>query len=315
VTVRCTANGYVLLMMLLVLLGAGGGLLSFSAQMHGHVQVDLQDIDAQRLVDARQSLLSYSVLYHYLYGPAGAGPGHLPCPDTDGYAQAAHTLESGFIQRLDGANPPCASADEPDGYLPRHTVLPGIRYLFHSEPWQRYEYRVAAQIINNPVNRTVNLATLDQSGHRSLAVVSIPSLNGDFVQGQVTLRGNSLRHGMASSVAAWVLARSNQTVRFDMPLRCESDRLLTMIFDQPVTLSGTACLTDSPGENTIEGVPVARHWYFRNRWHEWVRVVNEQGCETGALSAEKCRLVLPKDSRNGVNKTDSEIVLYRVRSS
>ena len=303
-------NGYVLLTMLLLMLSASAGWVSLSVRQPGSSRTGLPLIDAQRLADARQSMLSYAALYPYLYGPAGAGPGHLPCPDTDGYTQTSVAMEPGYLQRRDGANPPCASMDETDGYLPRHTVLPSIRYLFHAEPWQRFKYRVSEQLINNPVNRIVNLDTLDRAGHRALAFISLSSSDDSSILGQVAISGKSLRFAMASSVAAWVSTRAAQTSHVVTPLRCESDRLLTIIYDTPLQFPTSGCLADSPELNRIEGVPAARHWFFRNRWHEWVNVVDEQDCKVIALSTTDCRLVYPTESRHGVGDTNNTIVLF-----
>ena len=207
--IRKTHDGYVLLVMLVMILGVGSSWLGIS--MHSRQALlspdSLSERDAQRLMDARQSLLSYATLYPWLYGPSGAGPAHLPCPDTDGYGEQGAQPESGMTQRRDGSNPPCASLLSSEGYLPRHTVLPASRYLFHSEPWQRFHYQVAGNVVNNPVNRVVNLELLSSTDDLALARISLRSSIDSSTVGQVIIRGQALRDSTAASVAAWVKAR------------------------------------------------------------------------------------------------------------
>ena len=71
------------------------------------------------LGQSRQALLSYSALYPYLYGPKGAGMGHLPCPDTDSLL-----LESMDWSINHGPNPPCGNNPMAVGHLPSHISFP-----------------------------------------------------------------------------------------------------------------------------------------------------------------------------------------------
>ncbi len=43
--------------------------------------------DLQELRRAKEALIAYAVMHGDYYGPAGGGPGHLPCPDTNGNGQ------------------------------------------------------------------------------------------------------------------------------------------------------------------------------------------------------------------------------------
>jgi len=63
-------SGYVLLMMLVVLLGIGGAWLGVVGQSvyDRTAKGAVSTADLQALVDARQALLSYSVVYPKLYG-------------------------------------------------------------------------------------------------------------------------------------------------------------------------------------------------------------------------------------------------------
>ena len=322
-----------LLIILLAVLGVGSSWLGIS--MHSRQSLPgtnrLSVDDAQRLVDSRQSLLSYAVLYHYLYGPSGAGPAHLPCPDTDGYREQGANLESGLSQRRDGPNPPCASLYESDGHLPRHTVLPGNRYLFHAQPWQRFEYRVAGSMINNPVNRIVNLQHLSQVDNSALASIGLRSPSDSSLVGRVTISGQALRDATAASVAAWLkgrIATSDQWLCAN-PLEtisdaeqtgqqsdgdicevlhrqasgCKTDGLLNLLLDKPIEFSGSACLADELRHNSIEGVVATRHWFIRNLWFEWVDISFAKGCEPAAPSALDCKLAYLSNPRTRVTGT------------
>ena len=302
-------DGYVLLMMLAMILGVGSSWLGVSLQVRHTLSgsVRLSERDAQHLMDARQSLLSYATLYPWLYGPSGAGPAHLPCPDTDGYRKQDALPESGMTQRRDGSNPPCASVSSSAGQLPRHTVLPGSRYLFHVEPWQRFDYRVAGNVVNNPINRIVNLQLLSSTEQSALAHISLRSSVDASVVGEVVIKGKALRDSTAASVAAWVKARVAKSsgsqcsspadagvvpdsVEADasaaicgdqLPTStdCDVDRLLLYLLDKPVQSSGNGCLADNLQLNTMEGLVATRHWFVRNQWHNWVDISYGQGCD------------------------------------
>ena len=309
-----THDGFVLLMMLIMILGAGSSWLGVSLySRQGSLSPDrLSERDAQHLIDARQSLLSYATLYPWLYGPSGAGPAHLPCPDTDGYREHGVLAESGMTQRRDGSNPPCASVLSSDGHLPRHTVLPGSRYLFHAEPWQRFVYRVAGNVVNNPINRIVNLQLLSNSEQSTLARISLHSSIDASVVGEVVIKGTALRDSTAASVAAWVKARvatssgssctspaddgvlpdsveanASADICGDQQSRlseCNADRLFIYLLDKPFQYSQNGCLADNLHLNTMEGVLATRHWFVRNLWHEWVDISYGPGCNPSVLS-------------------------------
>ncbi len=211
-------HGYVSVAVLVLLLGAGAGLLNVTLNAKPAHALSSLAMAKQRaaLVNARQSLISYATVYPYLYGPAGAGPAHFPCPDTDGSAQATASAASGLTQRRDGPNPPCVSTDRSHGHLPRHTALPGHRYLFHAESEQRLRYTVDGNVINNPVNRVVNLSTLKALRHSEVVSVSLPPEFNDTVPMKFGISANALISSTAASVAAWVVERSNRSA----PVHC-----------------------------------------------------------------------------------------------
>ena len=107
----------------------------------------------QVLADVRQQLIAYSASYLESYKPTGAGPGHLPCPDTD-HSPDEYQVQAGL--RGDGPNPPCGSHSIAVGKLPRHISHGKSRYAFHLEDKHALWYAVDTRFINNPVNRVVN---------------------------------------------------------------------------------------------------------------------------------------------------------------
>lgn len=164
--------------------------------------------DRSAMLQARQSLLSYSSLYPFLYGPTGTGPGHLPCPDTDTHDQIGSGGTHPFSG--DGPNPPCGSSNYIQAALPRHVSLPGIRYSFHSEPFQRFDYAVHSHVVNNPVNRIVNLSFLSstQGVHAVAATVEYEmGASQDPGGRKLTARisNAALLEVVKPAVAAWVI--------------------------------------------------------------------------------------------------------------
>jgi len=147
----------------------------------------------QRLNLAKEALLAAAVTYADNYGPRGAGPGHLPCPDLD-------PPDDGNAGN-DGPDPPCGSTDKQIGRVPRLTLATrsdltnteSTSSLIQSElnrskllefypqlsfqdrqPW----YVVDDAFINNPTNRIVNAETTttlsDSAGRAVVAVLIAP---------------------------------------------------------------------------------------------------------------------------------------------
>ena len=146
-------SGAALLLVLLTMLS--GGALLMASWVSTSVPLERQRDRARVLGAARESLLAYAVGYIDLYGPRGAGPGHLPCPDTDPMDNAPDALS----WLGDGPNPPCGHGSVALGRLPRHVSRPGHRYGFHGLPRQELWYAVSTAFVNNPVNRVVNPAS------------------------------------------------------------------------------------------------------------------------------------------------------------
>src|SRR3972149_987667 len=102
-----------------------------------------------RLQDAKQALLAYAVVYPELPGTTDltAGPGHLPCPDTDNNGNP---------------DPPCGSA-------PTSVVtgrMPGGKYLgisdYQDNSGERLWYALSGNFRNNPKLQPMNSDTPGQ---------------------------------------------------------------------------------------------------------------------------------------------------------
>lgn len=103
---RRAQRGVVMLIMFMILFLAGASV--FLTVMNNNVLNQQQNSDAMAAMrDVRESLISYAVLYGDYYGAAGAGPGHLPCPDSN---------------RSGTENVPCNATTL--GRLPESIVLP-----------------------------------------------------------------------------------------------------------------------------------------------------------------------------------------------
>ena len=299
--------------MLFVLLSAG---ITGLSQTPGYRSASTPGFtkDHYALQTARQALLTYAALYPWFYGPRGAGPGHLPCPDTDSLAMAPWSQASS----RDGPNPPCGTASSATGQLPRHVNLPGHRFVFHVEPYQRLEYRVSSDMINNPVNRVVNddVIRAEQGLGPFVAWVGQPvDENGQSPSGisQAPVSRESLLPGVRQSVTAWLLWQVNRE-RGEACLQSaewlsaaasqHASGLLSLISQrvsglvpQPSTQAVDtleSCLEYPPegmaaDDRLIEGVPLTAHWFVRNGWHERIVLQSSESCAAGLPGM--CRLV------------------------
>lgn len=316
--------------------------------------------DQWAMINARQSLLSYASLYAYFYGPSGAGPGHLPCPDTDSRVPVA--IRRPFAG--DGPNPPCGSSSNSNGHLPRHVSLPGNRYAFHSEPHQRFEYSVYADVVNNPINRIVNPSLLATVQSRNAIAATIES---DVIsttvdvdrRPEVRITHAALLQAVKPAVAAWFLdvversqlgscqslgenESSRKSVRTQethdvsdagqsyssmLTQRCrrlselramchstldenghahgKANAVLLLLIDQLPEVD--QCVTEHPGDSTMERVAINRHWFVRNRWHEWLQIDTSEDCLSGVI---ECSLVyVPENSIHATQSQPHKLVL------
>ncbi|MFK7855578.1 MAG: hypothetical protein AB8B79_15750 [Granulosicoccus sp.] len=215
-TNRYRQSGYALLLMLLALAaGSTWWLIDVSrtlVTLKSHA--GFTPNDQRAMIQARQSLLSYASLYPFLYGPTGSGPGHLPCPDTDTDTDTdTHSQNgSGATHPFSGdsPNPPCGSTTYIQAALPRHISLPGKRYSFHSEPFQRFLYSVYSHVVNNPVNRIVNPSFLSSNEDMHAVAATIEYQTGvsqdpDGPELTARISNAALLEVVKPAVAAWVL--------------------------------------------------------------------------------------------------------------
>lgn len=94
--------------------------------------------DAFQLNSERARLIHYAVDYSNLYESGGAGPGHLPCPDTD----------PGFVRP--GPNPPCGRDALATGKLPDGVTREVGRIALTDSLLNRSSYAVSRGLVNNP---------------------------------------------------------------------------------------------------------------------------------------------------------------------
>ena len=232
-------SGYSMLLALFILFGIGGLWVggSWSVESAYH-----RDRTAE-LGKARTALISYATNYIDHYGVEGAGPGHLPCPDTDAPDANDGEVVNGVANRKDpwvrdGPNPPCSKSVVESGWLPRHVNTNAGRYHFHTRQRQRIWYAVSGRYINNPLNRVVNPDTVGNidlgQGGNIVAVLTIPPLyadamvpplwwrnSGSVPQGSAytVIRTSDLRESVMRRVASWTVTRLNLAARE----RCVAD--------------------------------------------------------------------------------------------
>jgi len=312
-------RGYSLLLSLFAVLGVGGV---------WFVGVTFQRINNNvdqtfELSQAKQALISYSVNYLDHYGAQGAGIGHLPCPDTD----TPEPRHSDTWHR-DGPNPPCASSLIEYGWLPRHVNVREGRYHFHTRSQQRLLYAVSGQFVNNPINRVVNPSSRGEISVGNftdvVAVLATPPLDTDLIGDSYWFDPNTL----VSSGSAFTLIRTADILQRSMQRvggwlvrqfneagqkRCDSigqnphcgfadhnlahcdlteeyivlHWLNTQV--KPIDCDNHEQYLRST-MTQLEGVPIQRHWYIRNKWFEFLEVSIRENCLTGAES--QCRFVL-----------------------
>ena len=216
-SVRCPQRGLLLPLLALALAtGLVGSASWWLVGLPGGSPLD-GDGSRARLSAARRALVAHATAYPDLYGPGGAGPGHLVCPDTDTPLDVAATRRPGRSLagtgndafRTDGPDPPCGGGALAIGRLPRHVSLPGGRRAFHVEDGQRFVYAVSTGYVNNPIGRVVNLST------------GVDAIDGDVVAVIIDPGGVALSHAALARADGprALLARVREIVRRDAGLR------------------------------------------------------------------------------------------------
>ncbi len=94
-------SGYGLLLVLLLMLGAGGVVLAgFTQQVKQEAEEERYQHNQRVLQEAKQALLMYA--YNYPDNNPGRGPGRLPCPDTDNPGAAGAGMPNSSFNCING---------------------------------------------------------------------------------------------------------------------------------------------------------------------------------------------------------------------
>jgi len=247
------SRGFVLLALLFAGVLGGGGWLAVQGTAGGAPARAVRAVaELERARRAVEALGAHATLYPDLYGPTGAGPGHLPCPDRhqprDGH------LDPDLLARA-GPDPPCAAYPMPGGSLPLHVNVARLRAGIDPAPAGAavLGYRLDAAVVNNPSGRPVNERTLP-------AVLA--RVQGRGAGRALALRRATIAPGVRRRVAAWLVARLGE--RAAAP-GCEG------VSPCPVLIA-LSVGTGAQSAALLEGVPPARHWFVRNGWQEDVRL-------------------------------------------
>ena len=299
-------NGYAMLLSLFVLLGASG---LWLANVEPNIRSTARN-DALELSSARAALIHYAVNYIDHYGPQGAGLGHLPCPDTD---KPSATLSDPW--HLDGPNPPCAGRFVQLGWLPRHVNVTGGRFHFHTRVRQRLLYAVSPSFVNNPLGRIVN-PSVNGDIHIGqyqdvIAVVATPALEQDkrslpsrFSSDEMIgsesaftlIRSNDIKLPLMRRSAAWLIDRMNTVLDSRCPevleslnciknlltkFQCEKQETWAWMYWLVEEQALAGCVSNlllSDKFALLEGVPLKRHWFIRNKWYEFIQIKLDDSC-------------------------------------
>lgn len=315
------ARGYLLLPALALLLPSASLLIALGATDDaGGREYRAERVELERI---RDRLVAYASGYDLLYGPRGAGPGHLPCPDTD------RPSRSRWPKRA-GPNPPCGRGPVATGRLPS-AVSPGTRrYRFHHRPQQAFWYRVSTAFVNNPLDRIVNPDTLGDLSHGAYReVVAVVGFGTDVeddpapgvapggarAASTIAIRVADLRGPAIDRVRRWLLSRlRSERVRTSAcersrPHEIDGEQWLDWLLDSAercggapaapaaattaATIAANATLpVESPAAPTpvamLEGVPASRHWFVRNRWFDHVQATVTRPCRE---AGSRCRWI------------------------
>lgn len=310
---RESHQGYALL---LLLVGVGAMSTSFSLlwgwHQAGHWR--LWQLEAMQLNDERRRLLYYSADYAVLYEPGGAGPGHLPCPDTD-------------IQNTrPGPNPPCGRALIAAGLLPDGVSRSIGRVAFSASLNNRSGYAVFNRIVNNPSqgistgqwpdgyafdSHNSGYARISSASGQSRVVTQadLAEVTTLWVKAWYVTKLMSSKLGGCTRVSAFEnesLIKIDELQPPNASLRlmawCHSSVIDTALGALTAADSGH-CIKSEPtctlyGEALInwwvdaldwEGVPLIRHWFVANGWHRSTEFVWDQQCLNEGV---KCALWL-----------------------
>lgn len=181
-------QGVILILLGVLLFFAGAGFL-FSVANSNQTAVRRDREIRSALVDAREALLAYAVTVGDAYGATGAGPGHLPCPDTNG----------------DGVeNAPCAG--NVVGRLPRSIVLPSGVVLLLSDYGVGFDERIWYAV--SPPYKRLPQGSVNSSAPGTFTVDGQPGVAAILLASGPALSGQT----RASNTASNYLEGANTTV-------------------------------------------------------------------------------------------------------
>lgn len=240
-------RGVVLLLSLVLTLAGAGAWLALHPPHHAPMLPALSAV-LDRHRQRHDLLLSYTTLYADHYGPLGAGPGHLPCPDRSG----ADVQPLGALRRW-GPDPPCAQRPIAFGTLPAHVTIGELRLAL--DPFvglqPRPGYRVASQVVNNPLGRPITANSLPSV----MATLSVPWRTDSPVE--LPVRSSATRSAVQRRVDAW------------LAMRLAERGVAAVQFESTDCAASVSCawLERLAPEQILQGVPLQRHWFVRNGWH------------------------------------------------
>jgi len=282
-------NGYAMLWMLAWL---GASSMALGALHHQVGAVGAWESGwraAYELSLERERLVHYSIDYGNLYGAGGAGPGHLPCPNTNAAWQRP------------GPNPPCGHGLSVSGKLPNGVTRPRGRIALSDALHISSNYSVSNAVVNNPA-QAVGAALWPKhhtfaNGARAYAMIwrsldhyrliqqsALKPITQLWVQAWLVesmllkpLQDCSRRINDASSFAQ--IPRSEQVV-IECPSRINIFTKETGLAASPLrlaTCTGEVLLCEVRGAQLLswllageqpdwDGVPVSRHWFVANGW-------------------------------------------------
>jgi hypothetical protein len=319
------------LVILLTLLAAIGGyaLTAMSASLRPSLSLaSAVHINAE-LGQSRQALISYSAHYLYLYGPKGAGIGHLPCPDTSSLNSDATSWSVN-----QGPNPPCGNHPVAVGHLPSHISFPKGRYMLHAGFGPRVDYTVSDRVINNPGNHPVSpalmLAVSSNLQHAALIRHQALTFNSNrTISSEIIITKKALMLAIRPAVAAWLVEKLNDQGSLlcvlnqkillpdnfyelgdrchqlgQLAQRCNSEENaskvwqttsekfqsnLLLLYLADVVTEQFQCATSTLEQIHIDYVPAKQHWLVRNGWLNWISVKHDDQCVQ--LPLQICRLI------------------------
>jgi len=130
-----------ILMLLMLVLFVGGSTALLTALNNNDVAIHRDDKTTVALRKAKAAIIAYGVLHGDAYGLAGAGPGHLFCPDFDNDGQE---------------DSPCAA--DAVGRLPQSITLPSGEVFYLSEHNagidQQLWYAVSSEFRRSPLGHS-----------------------------------------------------------------------------------------------------------------------------------------------------------------